>query len=89
MTHVRDREARMKRLAVASAVLALVSAMLIMPVALAKTKHHAKAVTAASVYKEFVKAGLPVSGLVVYTAALAAWRPPGLRTGWAYIRALY
>jgi hypothetical protein len=27
-------------------------------------------------------------GLVVYAAALAVWRPPGLRHAWAYVRTL-
>lgn len=52
-------------------VAALVGVGLTMPAAAAHSKHHSKAhtATAASVYKEFVKAGLPVSGLIVYTAA--------------------
>jgi hypothetical protein len=29
------------------------------------------------------------AGLVLYVAVIAAWRPPGLRAGWAYIHALY
>ena len=29
-----------------------------------------------------------VAGLVLYAAVLAAWRPPGLRHAWAYVRAL-
>jgi hypothetical protein len=28
-------------------------------------------------------------GFVVYAAVMAAWRPPGLRSGWGYIRTLY
>jgi hypothetical protein len=28
------------------------------------------------------------AGLVLYAVALAAWRPPGLRHAWAYVRAL-
>jgi hypothetical protein len=28
-------------------------------------------------------------GLVLYTTLLLAWRPPGLRTSWTYIRTLY
>lgn len=52
-------------------VAALVGVGLTMPAAAAHSKHHSKAhtVTAAPVYKEFAKAGLPVSGLIVYTAA--------------------
>ena len=29
-----------------------------------------------------------VLGLALYAAAVAAWRPPGLRQAWAYVRAL-
>jgi putative peptidoglycan lipid II flippase len=29
-----------------------------------------------------------IAGLVVYAAVLVAWRPPGLRQAWAYVRAL-
>jgi L-lactate permease len=29
-----------------------------------------------------------VVGLVLYTALLALWRPAGLRSAWAYVRAL-
>ncbi len=29
------------------------------------------------------------AGLVLYTAVMLAWRPPGLRAAWSYVRALY
>jgi hypothetical protein len=29
-----------------------------------------------------------VIGLVLYSATLAVWRPPGLRHAWAYVRSL-
>jgi hypothetical protein len=57
-----------KRIAVIAALLATMGAGLAMPAVAAKSKGHTK-VTAASVYKKFAKAGLPVSGLIVYTAA--------------------
>jgi hypothetical protein len=67
------REAPMKRIAAAAAIVAVVALGLGLSTSAvaAKSKHHAKThtPTAAAVYREFVKAGLPVSGLIVYTAA--------------------
>lgn len=57
----------------------------------AKSKHHPKhpAVTAAAIYREFHKAGLPVSGLIVYTATTdpnhLLGRPTGYKSKCAWV----
>lgn len=78
----------MRRIAIIAALLATMGLGLAMPTVAAKSKEHTK-VTAASVYKKFAKAGLPVSGLIVYTAATdpnhLLGRPNGYKSKCAWV----